>query len=192
LAVLGVLAVTTMGTAATAEASDAAKASPIINPETGGYLAEYNGQTIDLSQDWEGADICAEQMDGSFTCYDNEADYRAAEGISATGSGNEPFDSADCPSGYFCFWEKELFEGQRVQFRSAGDHSLSGTGLYKEASSFYNRRLASGYMTDGSCNHAFGDSASNNAYEGILRHVEGCGGRSWNDRATSVYLAPTQ
>jgi hypothetical protein len=164
-----------------------------INLETGGYLAAYNGKTIDLSQGWQGATICVEQDNNSFTCYDNEADYQASEGINATSDGVQPLDSSDCPSGYFCLWEKEIFTGKRVQFRNAGGHSLVGTGLWHQGSSYWNRRLAAAYLLRAapSCDLFIDDSASESAFEGQLRQIyDPCLGRSWNDQADSVYLCP--
>ncbi|WBB60989.1 peptidase inhibitor family I36 protein [Streptomyces sp. WMMC500] len=116
------------------------------NPDAA--MAEYDGKTLDLSRSWGGAEVCVEQGDSSFRCYDDDAAYRAAEGVGRPGSDYHTKDFGDCVGGYVCLWDNKEFEGRRVQFKSVGRHNLESVGFRNRANSIGNHTTALAVMWD--------------------------------------------
>ena len=56
---------------------------------------------------------------------------------------------SECPSQYFCLWENINYGGTRVQFHDSGYwQSLAPYGFVGKASSFYNNRANSSYISE--------------------------------------------
>ncbi|WP_239001018.1 peptidase inhibitor family I36 protein [Jiangella asiatica] len=180
-------------TAGSAHADPAESATPLVNPETGGRYAEYNGEYIDLSQGWQGAQICVEQADASIVCYDDEADYRAGEGLAADGP--ETLALSDCPSAHLCLWDDRQYAGPKIEFRQAGYKDLRDYGFAERANSYFNnRQTVSGLFDHHNSNGTFtleagprGGTRDRHAELSLLREFRG-GDGSWNNKIDELLL----
>ncbi|RSM67949.1 hypothetical protein DMH04_47580 [Kibdelosporangium aridum] len=190
MAALGTAAVIFTGTAAAADADTAGRASGGVNPRTGGILADYNGRIIDLSQGWAGATVCMEQDDASVRCYDDVAEYRAAEKVSGLDSQPGTLDLSDCKDGYFCIWDNMGWVGYLHGWRAPGNKELADYGLRDRANGVANKRDKEGRLVDFRtfmrdpvlkvpAGHGDPDLGSRDDYPG---------GGHWRDKADKVEL----
>ncbi|MFW6725293.1 peptidase inhibitor family I36 protein [Streptomyces sp. MAR4 CNY-716] len=171
---------------ATVAATGTAEASAETNA-AGGVLAEYDGRTIDLSQDWEGATSCVEQPNGSFRCYDDDADYLAEQGLDSPGTRAGAIAADGCETRYLCLWDNRYYAGKKVRFVKAGRHDLNSVGFRNRANSFYNNRALPSELYDIGCGctlHAAGRQPRSE----LSRIPQPVGTGSWNNKIDAVVL----
>lgn len=152
---------------------------------TGGVLAEYNGRTIDLSKDWEGATSCVEESDGDVRCYDSDADYLAEQGIDVSDTAVGTLDGT-CGQGYLCLWDDRYYAGKKVHFSEVGKKKfLKDYGLEDKANSIFNNRVgpASPYDVGCGCTLGLGGREALNELS-LEPHPTG----SWNNKIDIVTL----
>ncbi|MGK5533618.1 peptidase inhibitor family I36 protein [Streptomyces sp. URMC 129] len=179
---LGLAAAIAAGGASTAVAEQGGAA------ETG-VLAEYQGETIDLAESWEGAEICHQRQSGEVNCYDSEAAYRAGEGLSqtASASGAGTLALSDCPASYLCLWKGTNYTGERLQLQmDTYLDLLSNYGFEDQVSSIANRSVYYAEIYD----NDYPDFPRlvippNAAYPDLSVFPHAYGG-SWNNRADLV------
>ncbi|MFG2294047.1 peptidase inhibitor family I36 protein [Streptomyces sp. NPDC048603] len=170
-----------------------AKSKPVVGT--------YKGKRINLSQDWQGAKVCAETSKGEVKCFDNqrEADKalaaentalaKRAAGRAGSGRIAMPAASEDCGSGWVCIWEHNNYSGRRLQWSAKGTKNLADWGFRDKASSGCVSRLVGGanlvdfrtgqpdpemFMGVGSC---YDFTRAGYVYGG-----------SWNDKADAIHL----
>ncbi|MGP4015051.1 peptidase inhibitor family I36 protein [Saccharopolyspora sp. 5N708] len=136
LTVLGASVVMASCLVTTAGASAVVDESLPTGEQVGGVLAEYNGRTINLAQDWEGADYCMEEAPSKFRCVD-----LPAKELGIT-------DIEDCRDGSFCLWDNRNYQAKGVELRSPGRHDLADHGLRDRANSVYNYRKSQSKFID--------------------------------------------
>lgn len=106
--------------------------------------ASYNGRTIDLQEDWEGAEYCAVHSEDDVRCYDSEAEMVEDEG----GPSLSPLAKDDCPSGvleheWYCLfsyedWDMTPADARMLKFKDPGCQSLATYDFANQASSWVN------------------------------------------------------
>lgn len=120
-------AVTTVGVAAAPAAAEPA-----------GVLAQYEGRTIDLGQDWASAQVCAEFAAGDVRCYRTVEEFSAASGDVGTAA------ATDCKNGWVCLWADINHQGRRLQWNEGGTKKLADWGFRDQASSGALHRIQNG------------------------------------------------
>ncbi|MFC5218209.1 peptidase inhibitor family I36 protein [Streptomyces coerulescens] len=94
-----------------------------------GTKATLDGRAIDLSEGWQGADVCAVGTSGRTTCVDTDAmsarDARAA---------------SDCKKDWVCLWDKKNFKGRMLKFNDEYWHNLADWGFSNRAESARNHQ----------------------------------------------------
>ncbi|SFQ02329.1 Peptidase inhibitor family I36 [Amycolatopsis arida] len=148
LAVIGASAAITAGMATAAQAAGTADAP--TKSERTGATAEYNGKIIDLSQGWQGATVCVEQVAGDvdFRCYDEVSTYRSAEALPQAEPEFGVFAKSDCPSNNLCLWANKNYRAAMVRFVRRGTHHLDDVDFRDKATSVYNRRTSNSDLID--------------------------------------------
>jgi hypothetical protein len=130
-----------------------------------GALASYQGKTIDLSKDWQGAHTCAVFTQDDIRCYSTAAAAEKATGykrsadtvaLEAAEAGIAAVPS--CARGWVCLYEDSKGGGDRLIFQDGGWQNLGDYGFNDKTSSWRNNQ----YSFDD------GDLAEHN------------GGRGWN------------
>lgn len=134
LAVAGAVAAMAAGFATSAAAAE---------PPT--TAAEYHGQVVELSDAWaEGALVCAQQPAPGveFRCYDDAADYRAAEGLMTPATDAGTLALSDCKDGRLCLWDNRQYKQRMVSFVRAGTYHLEDLDppFHDRANSVANKR----------------------------------------------------
>lgn len=110
-----------------------------------GVMATYHGETIDLAEGWEDAQICVEFTVDDVRCYQNEAELaEESPAASVLGSRSTPA----CPLGWACLWEHTNYHGRRLRWRDPGKKNLSALGFRDQASSAYNNRRLYGFILE--------------------------------------------
>ncbi|PRX50931.1 peptidase inhibitor family I36 [Prauserella shujinwangii] len=150
MAVIGTGAAIAAGLATAAQATTGAGDTGRAAGERAGATAEYNGKVIDLSQGWQGATVCVEQVSGpvDFRCYDDLPTYREAEGLARADSGFGTLAKSDCPSNNLCLWANKNYQAAMVRFVRAGTHHLEDVDFRDKATSVYNRRSSYSALID--------------------------------------------
>lgn len=115
-----------------------------------GVRAAYNGRTIQLSDGWDGATVCAQVAVGDVRCFDDDAAYRAAMNLPAADDRALGATSVyDCPSSWMCLWDNRAYAGRRLQWRDPGTFDLSRWDFRNRANSAANRKVQGGFaLTD--------------------------------------------
>ncbi|MEU6768074.1 peptidase inhibitor family I36 protein [Streptomyces sp. NPDC046853] len=111
-----------------------------------GIRADYNGRTIQLSDGWDGAKVCAQMAVGDVRCFDDDAAYRAAMNLPA--ADNRAIGTAsvyDCPPAWMCLWDNRAYTGRRLQWRDPGSFDLSRWDFRNRANSVANRKVQGGF-----------------------------------------------
>lgn len=110
----------------------------IADPQ--GAMATYQGRTIDLSQSWEGARVCAVDSDNSVTCYASEEEAEAVLGPQP-----EPGDltvQTGCrfdTGAWTYLYDFYDFSGRVLQFRDTGiTQNLDTYGFANMTASYNN------------------------------------------------------
>jgi len=112
-----------------------------------GTLATYNGRTIQLSDGWDGATVCAQVAVDDVRCFDDDAAYRAAMNLPA--AEDRAFGTAsvsDCPGQWVCLWDNRAFAGRRLQWRDPGYFDLNRWDFRNRANSVANRKVQGGFL----------------------------------------------
>ncbi|MFH7598068.1 peptidase inhibitor family I36 protein [Streptomyces racemochromogenes] len=170
-------------------------------------IATYKGKKIDLSQGWQGAQVCAEGLDGQVSCFGSQAEADAAlvnenaavarrenAAGKALGQGTPAQAptgtraSSDCSFGWVCVWEHSDYSGRRLQWSEKGTKNLSTWGFRDQASSGCVNRYQNGaalvdfrdFMPDPIMLMGAGS-----CYD-FTRIGYNYGGGSWNDKADAV------
>jgi hypothetical protein len=168
------LGVTVM-TASSAVASASAASGP-------GIVATYNGGTLDLSQGWGSAAICAVTNLGT-SCFSKQSEYQTwfssqpqlvAESFSAS--------SGNCSTGLKMFQKVNYGGTELVIFEKSEWINLSAYSFADELSSYQVGACAA--------DMAAGTNGSGAAYPGNTSPGADVTtlGSSWNDRMQSVYI----
>jgi hypothetical protein len=146
--------------------------------QVGGVLAEYNGRTINLARDWEGADYCMEETPSRFRCVDLPAPEL---GITAIG---------DCRKGSFCLWDNRNYQAAGVELRSSGYHDLADHGFRDRANSVYNYRDSKSRFIDRRSEPISDREYTINANGKLwdLGQITYPGGGNWNNKIDEVVL----
>lgn len=132
LSTLGLLGSLTVGSA---------NASGLDQAQT--VLATYNHKQINLSEGWQGANVCSEESIGNVKCYNIPQGNKRNNSITPKGS------IEDCPYGYACLWDRAGANGHRLQFHDPGARTLGKYHFRDRASSAYNNRPQHGFeLTD--------------------------------------------
>lgn len=120
------------------------------NTTGSGILATYNGRTIQLSDGWDGATVCAQVAVDDVRCFDDDAAYRAAMNLPA--AEDRAFGTADvydCPGQWMCLWDNRAYAGRRLQWTVPGVFDLSRWDFRNRANSVANRKVQGGFhLTD--------------------------------------------
>jgi hypothetical protein len=115
-----------------------------------GTLATYNGRTIQLSDGWDGATVCAQVAVDDVRCFDDDAAYRAAMNLPA--AADRAFGTAsvyDCPAQWMCLWDNRAYAGRRLQWTVPGVFDLGRWDFRNRANSVANRKVQGGFhLTD--------------------------------------------
>ncbi|SDE02478.1 Peptidase inhibitor family I36 [Actinokineospora iranica] len=135
LAAFGIGAVMVTCLSTTAVASAGAE-EPASAHRATGTLAEYNGRTINLARDWEGADYCIEETAAKFRCVDLPAAEFGAAAIQ------------DCREGSLCLWDNRNYQAAGLELRSSRRHDLADHGFRDRANSVYNYRESNSRLID--------------------------------------------
>ncbi|MFD8144084.1 peptidase inhibitor family I36 protein [Streptomyces sp. NPDC059708] len=170
-------------------------------------IATYNGRQIDLSKGWQGAQVCAEALNGQVNCFDTQSEANAAlvnenaavakreSAIGKTPGKGAPAQaptgtnaSGDCSFGWICIWEHSDYSGRRLQWSEKGTKNLSNWGFRDQASSGCVNRYQNGaalvdfrdFMPDPIMLMGAGS-----CYD-FTRIGYNYGGGSWNDKADAI------
>lgn len=110
-----------------------------------GVMATYHGETIDLAEGWEDAQICVEFAVDDVRCYENEAEL-AEDVPEASLMGVRS--ARSCPFRYACIWDHVGYQGRRLQWQDKGRKLLSKWNFRDRASSAYNNRQLYGFILE--------------------------------------------
>ena len=109
---------------------------------------QYQGRTIDLGRDWQGAQACAVWAEDDVRCYDSAAEMVADEaGVTDRADASRRIGLlalSDCPSGtftneWFCLFEHANHGGRMLKFKTANIcQSLAAYSFNNQASSWAN------------------------------------------------------
>jgi hypothetical protein len=223
LTILAVAATTVLAVPAAVQANAATPAQVPVAPgegpegeddpiESEPVLAMYEGRTINLSVDWEGATVCSEVALDDVRCFATaeesllalapidrgHADLLARKQNGTAGgavSGNQvgtDFGTrimADCAWGWTCLWDITGFSGRRLQWSQDGTKKLADWDFRDQAASICHNRYQGGaeltdYRTLQPDPRLFipADSCYNLAY------IDYVWGGSWNNRADQLRL----
>jgi hypothetical protein len=152
----------------------------IASASTGSdVMATYNGGTIDLSQGWGTATVCAVSNYGT-NCFANKSDYESWISINTGLGGVQPL--INCSSGLQLYQNVSYGGNELVLFQKAAWINLSSYSFSDEVSS-YKVGACSISMTDG-------QNGSGNVYPGATSAGSDVSwiGTAWNDRVQSVYI----
>jgi hypothetical protein len=152
----------------------------------GGAIASYNGGTINLSQGWGTAAVCAVTAAGT-SCFSSQSDYQtwlssrvqaASPALDAAG----PDVSINCATGFDLYQNIDYGGGELVIFDQAAWINLSTYGFSDELSSY----------KVGACSVAMTDAPNGggDVYPGATSPGSDVSwiGAAWNDRVQSVYV----
>jgi hypothetical protein len=150
--------------------------------DTSGVSASYNGGTIDLSQGWGSASVCAVTSMGT-SCFASQSDYLAwlssQVAIGALGAGAAP--SGNCSTGFKLFSHTNYGGTELVLFVQSSWINLSAYSFSDVLSSYKVGACAVGMTA--------GPNGSGAVYPGATSpgsDVTTLG--AWNDRVQSVYI----
>ncbi|MFF4647063.1 peptidase inhibitor family I36 protein [Streptomyces sp. NPDC001389] len=172
-------------------------------------IAAYKGKQIDLSKGWQGAQVCAESLNGQVNCFDTQSEANAAlvkenaavakreaaigkalgQGAPAQAPAGTSA-SEDCSFGWICVWEHSDYSGRRLQWSEKGTKNLSNWGFRDQASSGCVNRYQNGaalvdfrdFMPDPIMLMGAGS-----CYD-FTRVGYNYGGGSWNDKADAIEI----
>lgn len=153
---------------------------PFASASTGsGVIASYNGGTIDLSQGWGAATVCAVTNEGT-NCFANQSDYGSWLTLNTSDGGVTPL--INCSSGLKLYQNISYGGNELVLFQKSAWINLSSYSFADEVSS-YKVGACSISMTDG-------QNGSGNVYPGATSAGSDVSwiGTAWNDRVKSVYI----
>lgn len=155
-----------------------------------GQLASFEGETIDLSQGWQGAKSCVVYARDRVECYATHSEANAALGYSpakdpeikaAKKIGAAPIPA--CVTGWVYLYEHANFGGRRLQFSAGRWQNLTNYGFNDQVSSWRN------YQSSGD----LASLAEHINGGGVRQHLPGgCVsssyvGSGFNDKASSVH-----
>ncbi|MEU1037564.1 peptidase inhibitor family I36 protein [Streptomyces sp. NPDC005907] len=121
-------------------------ATPTPEAPTAPVIAEYNGQTINLAESWEGAASCTELPNGEVHCYDSDAEALTDPELPAeTRAETSKAPTADaasappdnCVADYWCLYMDSGYSGRLLRLYSDGKKDLSEWGCRDKLSSVY-------------------------------------------------------
>jgi hypothetical protein len=141
-----------------------------------GYVASYDGRTIDLADGWQGAQGCVAVSLSNIQCFDTVAELQAAEA-------NAAVSQTSCGSGELKLFQNEGFGGDELDISSPQGIwlDLDDFGFGNEASSWKNTMSCDAYAaksTDGTGTQLALPANSQNSWVGD----------DWNDAINSVEL----
>lgn len=110
-----------------------------------GVMATYHGETIDLAEGWEDAQICVEFAVDDVRCYENESEL-AEDAPEASLMGVRS--AYTCPFRYACVWDHVGHQGRRLQWQDRGRKQLSEWKFRDRVSSAYNNRQLYGFVLE--------------------------------------------
>lgn len=98
-----------------------------------GVIASFEGELINLAEDWGEAHACAIAVDGA-RCYRSEADMDAAEGVMPEPGGRVPL--ANCSS-KLRLYDGTSYGGEVLELQTRTVlHNLAGLGFNNRTSSY--------------------------------------------------------
>jgi hypothetical protein len=154
-----------------------------------GVLANYHGQTIDLSVSWEGAQACA-FVEGDANCFDSEEEMNAFYGWGDEGVGSKAGQAEGGVSLLSnCSSPVRLYAST---FYNGATIALYAQGSYLNLSAYGFDNVTSSYKV-GACWSAFydGSGGAPPTYPGST--LAGSSATSmvagWDNRISSVYIA---
>lgn len=114
-----------------------------------GALAYYQGKTIDLSKDWQGAHTCAVFTQDDIRCYstsaaaDRATGYkRATDTLALKASEVGAAATPSCARGWVCLYEDSNGGGDRLIFQDGGWQDLDDYGFNDKTSSWRNNQYS--------------------------------------------------
>jgi hypothetical protein len=148
---------------------------------TSGVTASYNGGTIDLSQGWGTATVCAVTETGT-DCFTNQSDYKVWLSDQSDLSGVVPETSLNCSTGLELFQSISYGGTELVLYVTSIVLNLSDYSFSNELSS-YKVGACAITMTDA-------PNGGGNVYPGATSAGSDVSwiGTAWNDRVESVYI----
>jgi len=149
---------------------------------TSGVIASYNGGTIDLSQGWGTASVCAVTSTGT-SCFVSQANYQAwlTSELALGALGVELAPSGNCSTGFKLFSHINYGGTELVLFAQSSWINLSAYSFSDVLSSYKVGACAVGMTA--------GPNGSGAVYPGATSpgsDVTTLG--AWNDRVQSVYI----
>jgi hypothetical protein len=154
--------------------------------------ALYQGEVIDLAEDWEGAQACIQQEAGAlieFVCYEDVATAAAAESWEEVGEiGASSLSS--CGSGHMCLYQFKGYGTPLVSFNQPGTYNLADKFFRDRASSLYNNRSTQSTLVDFRSGIIRDRSITFEPRQTIydLSHVAYPDGGTWDNKADRVIV----
>lgn len=149
-----------------------ASTSPAVN-------ASYDGGTINLSQGWGAATVCAVTSTGAY-CFDSQSDYEAWLSTQVNSDGVAPL--TDCSSGLELFQDIDYGGDELILFQTVMWINLSNYSFSDKVSSY----------KVGACDISMtaGPNGSGAVYPGATSAGSDVAniGSAWKDRVQSVYI----
>ena len=160
-------------------------AQPALGAERAGRArsvpASYQGRTIDLAQDWEGAQACMVRSSTDIRCADSAAELEDGAAVAPVAAGSSTAQASACSSSYVRLYEHINFGGRLVMVGStSGWFNLTWIGFNDAVSSWWNPTP---------CTAALAQDIWGG---GTIYYMQGYSSSSWigwfNDEASAVYV----
>lgn len=152
------------------------------NSTSADVIASYNGGTIDLTQGWGTATVCAVTSTGT-QCFTTDSDYLSWLDSQPKASSQGVSPALSCSPGLELF-QNISYGGRELTLNTPSIWLLLSAYSFADAVSSYKVGSCAATMTDG-------PNGSGNIYPGATSPGSDVSwiGTAWNDRLQSVYLS---
>lgn len=117
-------------------------------PGDTGTPALYKGEVIDLSEGWQGAQVCGVEIGQLIQCHETVEEFQRYLAETDTGEVGTKA-RTDCPSNSLCLWEWPEYTGRWMWFRGRGvDFNLADHNFAGVTSAVWNNRAQGALLID--------------------------------------------